>query len=102
MRRKHPFNGEAPPGLGALATSAPASSTPADDGDAADGAQVDWRTKTEIAAHFKCNVRTITNYMQRGMLPYVKVGRWLRFDRRECDAAIKKLESVAFGIPRDE
>ncbi len=53
----------------------------------------DWKTKREIAAHFKCSVRTITSLMRRRILPYVKNGRFLRFDTADCDRAMEAFRS---------
>jgi excisionase family DNA binding protein len=52
-----------------------------------------WKTKREIAAHFKCSVRTITSLMRRRILPFVKQGRFVRFDTDDCDRAMEKLRS---------
>jgi len=51
-----------------------------------------WRSKTQIAEHYHCNVRTVTNLMQRRILPYVKIGRFVRFDLVACDRAMLKYE----------
>jgi hypothetical protein len=51
-----------------------------------------WRLKAEVADHFRCDVRTITNLMSRRVLPFVKIGRFVRFDLTECDLAMKKYE----------
>jgi excisionase family DNA binding protein len=53
-------------------------------------ARKDWQTKSEIAGHLKCDIRTVTNLMRRGILPYVKIGRIVRLDLRECDQAMEK------------
>lgn len=50
----------------------------------------DWKTKREIAAHFKCSARTITSLMRRRILPYVKNGRLLRIDTADCDRALSE------------
>ena len=49
-----------------------------------------WKTKREIAGHFECNVRTITKLMKQRILPFVKIGRLVRFDVAECDQAMEK------------
>ena len=54
------------------------------------GASKTWKTKREIAAHFQCNVRTITKLMKGRILPFVKIGRLVRFDVVECDQALEK------------
>jgi excisionase family DNA binding protein len=52
--------------------------------------QANWKTKREIAAHLKCSVRTVTTLMARRMLPYVKIGHFVRFDLAECDRAMAR------------
>jgi hypothetical protein len=49
-----------------------------------------WRSKHQIAEHYGCDIRTITNLMRRRVLPYVKIGRFVRFDVGECDQAMEK------------
>jgi excisionase family DNA binding protein len=53
----------------------------------------DWKTKREIAVHLKCSVRTISKFMRRRVLPFVKSGRFVRFDTDECDRAMEKVKS---------
>lgn len=55
-----------------------------------DGAGKTWKTKQEIAGHFQCNIRTITKLMKQRILPFVKIGRLVRFDVAECDQAMEK------------
>ena len=52
----------------------------------------DWKTKCEMAEYYKCHLRTITNLMQRGILPYRKIGRFVRLDPVECDCAMDKFK----------
>jgi excisionase family DNA binding protein len=49
-----------------------------------------WLRKAEIAQYYKCDIRTITNLMRRQILPYVKIGRLVRFHQRDCDVAMEK------------
>jgi hypothetical protein len=53
----------------------------------------EWKTKREIAAHYKCDIRTITKYMRRGILPFIKIARFVRFDVNDCDRAMEKYRS---------
>ena len=55
-----------------------------------------WKTKQEIAAYYKCHLRTITNLMRRGVLPYRKIGRFVRLDPVECDRALEKFKHRGF------
>lgn len=52
-----------------------------------------WLTKTGIAKHLKCSVRHINNLMRRRVLPFVKLGRFVRFDMAACDLAMKKIQT---------
>lgn len=54
-----------------------------------------WRQKNEIADYYRCNVRTITNLMQRRILPFVKIGRLVRFIVTECDLAMENTSGPA-------
>lgn len=47
-----------------------------------------WMTKSQLATHLRCSPRTINNLMRRRVLPYVKLGRLVRFDRTRCDVAM--------------
>jgi hypothetical protein len=49
-----------------------------------------WVTKTEVAAHFGCNIRTIGNLMRRKIIPFVKIRGLLRFDLHECEEAMRQ------------
>jgi hypothetical protein len=48
-----------------------------------------WKTKAQVAAHFRFSLRTITNLMARKTLPYVKLGNVVRFDLAECELIIE-------------
>jgi len=54
-----------------------------------------WRNKRQMAEHFGCDIRTITNFMRRRILPFVKIGRFVRFDVHECDKAIDRYKRKA-------
>ncbi len=49
-------------------------------------------TKRELAARFRVNSRTIDNWMHRGYLPYLKMGRVVRFRWSEVDRQLSNLE----------
>jgi excisionase family DNA binding protein len=58
----------------------------------------EWLNKAEIAQHFRCSVRHINKLMRRRILPFLKIGRFVRFDRAACDSAIKAYETKSlFG-----
>ena len=56
-----------------------------------------WATKKQLANHFQCCPRTINNLMSRRILPFRKVGKFLRFDTAECDAAMDAFKVRSFG-----
>ena len=49
-----------------------------------------WITKRDIAAHLQCTTRTIEKMMRGRVLPYIKIGRIVRFDLADCDQALVK------------
>lgn len=49
-----------------------------------------WRTRAEMADHYRCHIKTITNLMRRRILPFVKIGRLVRLNIAECDLAMEK------------
>ena len=54
-----------------------------------------WRRKEEIADYYRCDIRTITNLMRRRILPFVKIGRLVRFNVTECDLAMSKYQRAS-------
>jgi predicted site-specific integrase-resolvase len=49
--------------------------------------------KAGIAKHYAVCPRTITDWMSRGRIPYLKLSyKMLRFDPAECDAALEKFK----------
>jgi excisionase family DNA binding protein len=51
-----------------------------------------WKIKAEMAEYYRCDIRTITNLMRRRVLPFVKIGRLVRFNPAECDEAMQKFK----------
>ena len=49
-------------------------------------------TKRELAARFRVSGRTIDNWMKRGYLPYIRIGRNVRFRWSEVDRQLADLE----------
>ena len=56
-----------------------------------------WLTKADLAQHYSISLRTVTNLMRRRVVPFVKIGRVVRFDRHGCDQAMRKFETVSAG-----
>jgi hypothetical protein len=51
-----------------------------------------WRDKKGIAAHFRVCPRLVTDWQKRKRIPYVKIGRVVRFHVPRCERAIEKME----------
>jgi hypothetical protein len=51
-----------------------------------------WVTREKLARHFAFSLRTVANLQQRRVLPYVKIGRLVRFNINKCEQALKKFE----------
>jgi excisionase family DNA binding protein len=49
-------------------------------------------TKREMAVRFRVSGRTIDNWMNRGYLPYLKIGKAVRFRWSEVDRQLSDLE----------
>lgn len=47
-------------------------------------------TKRALARHFECSIRTIDNWMAEGIIPYLKVGRLVRFRIDAVEASLDK------------
>jgi excisionase family DNA binding protein len=47
-------------------------------------------TKPEVARRLNKQVRTVDNWMQRGILPYYKIGRSVAFKWSEIEVALAK------------
>ena len=42
------------------------------------------------AVHFQVDVRTVENWMSRRMIPYIKIGKIVRFDPETVRAQFRK------------
>ena len=49
-------------------------------------------TKEEIAGHYSIGLRTVNAWMKKRILPYLKIGRVVRFSLADCDAALSKFK----------
>jgi hypothetical protein len=52
----------------------------------------EWFNKKQIALRYNIGERTVTDWMKRRILPFVKVGRVVRFHLPECELAVKKYQ----------
>lgn len=50
-------------------------------------------TKREVAARLRFSVRAVDNWMKRGLIPYMKIGRSVRFRWGEIERHLGALES---------
>jgi len=49
-----------------------------------------WVGKKELAEHFRISVRTTNNWMKGGLLPYIRIGRSVRFKLSEADETMNR------------
>ena len=54
--------------------------------------EVKWHNKKEVAAHFGIGLRTVTDWMRRRLIPFVKVGHVVRFNLSDCETAIRNYQ----------
>jgi excisionase family DNA binding protein len=52
-----------------------------------------WMTREQIAQHFGISIRTVANLQRRRVLPFVKVGRLVRFNKNKCEQALIQFET---------
>ena len=57
----------------------------------------EWRSKRDISAHFGIGLRTVSDWMRRRILPFVKVGGVVRFCVPDCEAAVRKYVVTSRG-----
>jgi excisionase family DNA binding protein len=49
-----------------------------------------WQNKKQLADYYGCSTRTIENLMRGGVLPFVRIRRFIRFNVIECDRVMEK------------
>jgi len=49
-----------------------------------------WAGKKHAAAHLKISLRTLDNWMKKGVIPYIRIGRGVRLKLSEVDEAMKR------------
>ena len=45
-------------------------------------------SECEVAVYLKASARTIINWRQRGIIPYFRIGRSIRYSREQLDRAL--------------
>jgi excisionase family DNA binding protein len=50
-------------------------------------------TKKEIAHHLRIGVRSIDNWMVQGLIPYIKIGRAVRFNIQQVEEHLNRVNS---------
>jgi len=58
--------------------------------DAQDTAAVSIVTRKELAAHCRLSLRTIDELTRNGSLPFFKIGKSIRYDLVETEAALRE------------
>ena len=53
----------------------------------------EWLTINEVAQRYRVSVRCIRNWMAQGIIPFLRIGRVLRFNPVACDAALSNRTS---------
>jgi hypothetical protein len=56
-------------------------------------ADAQWSNKAELARHYRCSIRHINSLMNRRVLPFLKIGRFVRFDLAACDRAMSRYQT---------
>jgi hypothetical protein len=51
-----------------------------------------WVTREKLAQHFAFSLRTVANLQKRRVLPFIKVGRLVRFNLNKCEQALIHFE----------
>jgi excisionase family DNA binding protein len=49
-----------------------------------------WASKQETAKHLKISLGTLSHWMKKGVLPYVKIGKGVRFKLSQVDEAMNR------------
>ncbi len=55
-----------------------------------------------IAERYQISLGSVKALMRRRILPYVKIGRIVRFDLEKCDAAMRAFESHSVVIANEK
>jgi excisionase family DNA binding protein len=45
-------------------------------------------SEREVALYLRASARTIINWRQRGLIPYFRIGRSIRYSREQIDRAL--------------
>jgi excisionase family DNA binding protein len=53
-----------------------------------------WVEKRDVAKHLKISVSTVNNWMRKGLLPCIRIGRSVRFKLSEGDEALSRRNKV--------
>jgi len=56
-----------------------------------------WVTREQVAQHFGFSLRTVANLQKRRVLPFLKVGRLVRFNINRCEQALIKFETKSIS-----
>jgi hypothetical protein len=54
---------------------------------------VDYPSKAEVAQPFRVTTRTVESWMNKGLIPYIRIERTIRFDMKDVDAALLRMNA---------
>jgi hypothetical protein len=57
-----------------------------------------YTTRLGVAERYRLSLGSVKNLMRRRILPFVKIGRLVRFDIEECDRAFAAFESSSIVL----
>ena len=54
-------------------------------------------SEREVALYLKASARTIINWRERGLIPYFRIGRSIRYSREQIDRALMERHQCNAG-----
>jgi excisionase family DNA binding protein len=54
-------------------------------------------SEREVALYLKVSARTIVNWRQRGIIPFFRIGRCIRYSRQQIDRALMERHQCNAG-----
>ena len=63
------------------------------------GGDVPHSSRNQLAANYSVSLRTVDEWMARGWIPFLRVGKLIRFSLPEVDAALRERFEVKAKPP---
>ena len=63
--------------------------------DTANGRHEPLMTEKEMAAYLRIKPRQLFNWRTEGLVPYIRIGRAIRYRRTSIDAALERMASFS-------